>query len=506
MANMKLIVLFISMAIPSSLSQGTSCTQQEVPENVINCTSIDSVFLSCACSTYKPSILEIMGKLSCLIPGLNFGMDGSTTIPPPVTPPFSISPVSPTLYPAVVTEYVTAQSQPGIGGMGGPFGQQMVGLISNISAQIGEEVFDKICEGISAVQQCVTSDFKQSTKVIDAVLRRYVNLDNLEQAMSSICNIKSEISDNFECLTEAAIPMSACASLALTGSAFQQQDQPGIGELQTYCPLAGDVSRCMSIQAKRCSNRLGTALANFLPTLFSDECNRLSEAGTNNPLMATPVMCALPLLNEGMAVIGAIGPNEPTGGDIQTLVGSMINVYCGGLENILTCIHDEIPGSMNAVDKLIQSLADINQLEDSKTVAQYICDPSRTQAIKDMIPCVMNKNTEAEVCFGGFQSLQFNTSPFGQDPVDDRSKFCGPIQNVTNCMVDSVITTCDASVAAYTRDIMLTILRTDCNGARNGPLQSLINAQRGENAAATLTSQKITFIIAIISLISFLLL
>ncbi|XP_033738201.1 uncharacterized protein LOC117325823 isoform X2 [Pecten maximus] len=472
--------------------------------------TLDSVFLTCACDIYKSSILDVMSTVSCLIPGLDFGMNAQPDHPYPDMPVSSgmrlDTTISSTMYPPPVSAIFTPRTPSGgQSDMFSIFNEELFGLIKNISSRIGEEVFDKLCDGLPALQKCVSSGYKDSTKDVDVILSKFLNLDNLEQALASICKIKSEIFDNFDCIVDASFPMSACVLMSMSGLSLNSA-QPGImsGELDALCPLVGDASRCMAIQAKTCSNRLATEIQSLVPDLLSPTCSSLAKNGANNPYMATPMICALPTLHTSLSVISTIGPSQPTSGETGTVINSMIDVYCGELADILTCIHEEIPTSMNTIDTFIRSIIDVNQFAYSKTVASYICKESRVQAIKDMIPCVLNNTFDVSVCVSPFNSLGFNLTTIGRNETADRTTYCGPIKNVSSCAVDSILAPCSPDVATFARDIFQTLLRTDCNGVRNGNLQGVINAQRQENTATT--NQRPLPVITVLVFLFFLLL
>ncbi|OWF35914.1 uncharacterized protein LOC110442353 isoform X2 [Mizuhopecten yessoensis] len=497
-----LLLLCIGVAIPSSLSQEMTCPRQEVPESAVDCSTTDSEFLTCACNTYKSSILEVMGSLACLIPGLDFSMN----TPPPV----ATTPVSPTAgtnmtmssaipTSPIITIYTSQPRRGGSPGLGALFNQELADMIKNITSKLGEEVFDKLCEGIPALQQCVTSGYKQSTKPADVVLRRFFNLDNLGKVLTSVCKLKAEIFDKGECVTDAALPMSACVALSLFSMPQSPTDMMS-GDLDMYCPFAGEVVRCISIQAKSCSPSLGTTIRNLLPDLLSPSCGQLAAAETNNPIMATPVMCSLSTLPKTLNMVEALGTSQPSASQINAMIGDFIDVYCGDLSSLLTCMHNELPSSVNSMDKFIKAIVDVNQFAYADTITQYICEPSRVQAIKDALPCLMTKGNEIGICMQQ-QAFNFNFSTIGIDASKDRLAYCGPIQSVMTCAIDTVMSQCDADLAAESRDIYLSLMRTDCNGARNGELQGAIDAQRQDNNNAYTIHPTLTLLMMMVFLL-----
>ncbi|XP_060077668.1 uncharacterized protein LOC132557189 [Ylistrum balloti] len=530
MGGKYLLLLFMSFISTSSSQEGT-CTPQEVPESVIDCTTFDSIFLTCVCNAYKTSILDIMKSLSCLLPGGQFGMTSTPDNPfsskmtavssaSPVSPASPISPFSPgatvsplssatttsmykALYTTIVTRTSYQQSRERLLLQTSVFNEEWSDLVRNITTQIGENVFDKFCEGVPEIQQCVGPD---SMRPVDLMLKTFVNLDNLQQSMTSICELKADIFNNVDCLINAAVPMTACVLMSYTGPTFQQsRPEMMFGDLETYCPIAGDVSRCMAIQIKSCSPQLGTTIRKVESDLLSSDCAKLAAAGTNNPVMAVPLLCALQTLPSSIRVIRefATDATVPSSADIQTLISNMIDVYCGELSDLLTCVYQELPSSMNSIDKFIQALVDVNQFSYADTISQYICQPSRIQDIKEMIPCLIPKGENITSCFAALAAVGFNLSSIGVDAAKDRMTYCGPVKNVTFCTSGSVLSPCNTDVATFFEDLFLTLMRTDCNGVRNGPLQNLIS---DINASTTLTNKGLPPIFGLLVIMAFLLL
>ncbi|XP_033738202.1 uncharacterized protein LOC117325824 [Pecten maximus] len=490
MAMMKLFVfvLCVLLNITRSQEQTASCVPQEIPASSLNCSVVESAYLSCACNVYKTSILELMSSITCLLPTSSVAgevQDQVFQLLDMVTVPTTIIESIEGQLPSIpAASLVDTSSESSLG---------MINLIMNISQKLGEDVFNRLCANVGQLSQCVNSDFLTSNKPEDVTLKALFNLDNVDTFLTSMCAMKSELFGQKNCLSEALLPIGICAYLPslwsidgtptfplFTGTAISQT------QFHQYCPIAGDFARCVEIQMAKCSPNFAAMIATLPSQLLTTPCNSLAMTGTDYLTTSSLLVCGIRHVTKAIPIVAMIESisEGPSTVEIQSIIESILNLACEILPDYFMCVMEELPSSRSMLDIFIRELIDVKQITYGNAITDLICEPERIKAITAMVPCVLTKANDLEACATPNNIMvfeNFNISNLGHDANKDRQQFCGPLRDLTMCIFDAMLVPCDAQVAEFAKETYHWIMQTECNGARNGTFQQIIDKQTSGN-------------------------
>ncbi|XP_060077672.1 uncharacterized protein LOC132557192 [Ylistrum balloti] len=492
-----LIVFVITWS--TSQTQDISCVPQEISSYSLNCSSINSVYLSCACNVYKTSILEIMGTLSCLLPTVS----ATSEIQSQVNQLLDMVTEDPT---AVIKSVIENQIIPlaGLNTLASPAALvdpskgsslETVSMILNITERIGEDVFNKMCTNVDQLSQCVNSNFMSSVTPDDLTLKAIFNLDQVGTFLTSMCAMKSDLYGQTSCLSNIILPLGICAYLPniwnQSPPEFPLLSGKAISDVQFsyYCPVAGDFLQCAAIQMDTCSSNLGTIIKTLTSNLLTTSCSNLALEGTQYPTASPFLFCGIPHVSKAFPIISTIEgiTSTPTTSQIQAIAERVISLGCDILPDYFTCVVEELPSSKSRYDLFIQELIDVKQLTYGRAIANLMCQKDRITAISNMLPCIMTKANEIEACFTANRTAvfdSFNITNLVHDANNDRQQFCGPIKDIAMCFIDNALVPCDSNVGDFARETYHWLMQTECYGARNGSYQQVIDLQSSGSPVA----------------------
>ncbi|XP_069126684.1 uncharacterized protein [Argopecten irradians] len=482
------IALCVLLSVPGSHGETPSCERLEIPASTLNCSAVESVYLTCACNVYKTSILEIIGSIPCYLPPTAMaslfqdqiyeflGMVMTTTAPP-------------TRVLSSLQEVQVSLSS-----------YDTIDLLLNVSEKLGEEVFNKVCAHIDQLKACVNTDFIISTLPDDLTLKALFNLQNLDEFLTTMCANKEELFGESNCFVNSLLPIGVCGYLPVLGSSGSKYTQSfplfsgtAISDTQFlhYCPMAGDFVRCAAIQLKEYSENCAAMTSSWPSQLLTSTCSELAATGSDFITTSTVLMCAVPHVEIAIPIVEMFeGIREPTTYEIQNLIETIINAACGVLPNIFTCIAEQLPTSTSRFDIFLRELIDSSQLTYGTAIADVMCQPERIKAISAVIPCVIVKSNDIEECGTEANIMvfeNFNISSIGNDANKDRQEFCGPVMNLAMCVFEAALVPCDSEIADFAKEVFFWIMQTQCNGERNGTFQEVIESEQQKQQQQTTT-------------------
>ncbi|XP_060077677.1 uncharacterized protein LOC132557197 [Ylistrum balloti] len=172
---------------------------------------------------------------------------------------------------------------------------------------------------------------------------------------------------------------------------------------------------------------------------------------------------------------------EPSPETISAMIMSVIEGACSRLAHLIDCVEHYMPTSTIFLDVFLLNMMDMNRLNANEpAIADGFCTPSKKLGFQSAINCMMQPNNSASIQMCLTPELQTEFEIFDNvseinavDGIDIRNRFCSPVKSFVNCILDIVETKCNdttvQTMVATGRDMLLSILRSDCGGVTDPP-------------------------------------